>query len=102
RWRQGRPIALAGQAPDRARLGDEPRRPPARRRRGQVEGWAPSRHTLGRADARQAHAPQAQGIRQVDRPSTQTRQGKTMKMLRIFIVEEFDPSLRSGEVKGKA
>jgi len=25
-----------------------------------------------------------------------------MKMLRIFIVEEFDPSLRSGEVKGKA
>jgi len=24
-----------------------------------------------------------------------------MKMLRIFIVEEFDPSLRSGEVKGE-
>ena len=44
------------QAPDRARLGDEPRRPPARRRRGQVEGRPAPGHAVGRADARQAHA----------------------------------------------
>src|SRR5437763_82895 len=56
-------------APARARLGDEPGRPPSRRRRGQVEGRAPSGDALGRPHARQAHAPQAQGIRQVDRPS---------------------------------
>src|SRR5205807_2230046 len=36
--RQGGPEPLAGQAPRRARLRDEPRRPPTRRRRGQVEG----------------------------------------------------------------
>ena len=53
--RQGRPQPLAGQAPDRARLGDEPGRPPARRRRGQVEGRPPPGHPVGRADARQAH-----------------------------------------------
>src|SRR6266705_1894459 len=43
----------------------------------------------GRPDARQADAPQAQGVRQVDRPRTETREGKTMKMLRIFIVKKF-------------
>ena len=61
--RQGRAQPLEGQAPDRPRLGDEPRRPPARRRRGQVQGRPASGHPVGRADARQAHAPQAQGIR---------------------------------------
>src|SRR5436190_2087654 len=76
--RQGRPRALAGQAPDGARFRDEPRRPPARRRRGQVEGRAPSRHPVGRAHARQAHAPQAQGIRQVDRPRAQAREGEAL------------------------
>ena len=63
-----RPEPLARQAADRARLGHEPGRPPARRRRGQVEGRPPPGHPVGRPDARQAHAPQAQGIRQADRP----------------------------------
>ena len=71
--RQGRQEPLAGQAPRRPRLRDEPGRPPARRRRGQVEGRPPPGHPAGRADARQAHAPQAQGIRQVDRPRSPPR-----------------------------
>ena len=76
--RQGGPQPLARQAPDRARLGDEPGRPPARRRRGQVEGRPPSGHAVGRADARQAHAPQAQGIRQADRPRPAPRKGEAL------------------------
>jgi hypothetical protein len=67
RW-QGRAQPLAGQAAGGARLGDEPRRPPARRRRGQVEGRPPPGDAVGRPDARQADPPQAQGIRPVDRP----------------------------------
>ena len=74
--RQGRPEPLARQAADGARLGDEPGRPPARRRRGQVEGRPASGHPVGRPDARQAHASQAQGIRQVDRPRPAPRQGE--------------------------
>ena len=74
--RQGGPQPLARQAPGRARLGDEPGRPPARRRRGQVEGRPPPGHAVGRADARQAHAPQAQGIGQADRPRPPARQGE--------------------------
>ena len=38
---QGRPHALEGQAPDRARRGHEPGRPPARRWRGQDVRWPP-------------------------------------------------------------
>ena len=38
--RQGRPRALAGQAPGGPRHRDEPGRPPARRRRGQEQGLA--------------------------------------------------------------
>ena len=72
--RQGRPEPLAREAPVRARLGDEPRRPPARRRRGQVEGRPSPGHALGRADARQAHALEAQGIRQADRPPEAARE----------------------------
>src|SRR5205085_8424876 len=53
-----------------------PRRPPARRRRGQVEGRPPPGDAVGRADARQAHPPQAQGIRQADRPRPQAREGE--------------------------
>ena len=45
--RQGGAQPLEGQAPDRARLGDEPGRPPARRRRGQVEGRPPPGHARG-------------------------------------------------------
>ena len=102
--RQGGPQPVARQAPDRARLGHEPRRPPPRGRRGQVQGRPPPGHALGRADARQAHAPQAQGIRQVDRPRPPPREGEALmpgKMLRIFPGVELDPSLRSGrERKG--
>ena len=49
--RQGRPLALAGQAPDGARHGDEPGRPPARRRRGQEQGRSPG-HAVGQDHAR--------------------------------------------------
>ena len=73
---QGRPEPLARQAPDRPRLGHEPGRPPARRRRGQVEGRPASGHAVGRPDAREAHPPQAQGIRHVDRPRPAPRQGE--------------------------
>ena len=79
---QGRPQPLEGQAPVRARLGDEPGRPSARRRRGQVEGRPPSGHAVGRADARQAHALQAQGIEQADRPRPSPRQGGSPQMSR--------------------
>ena len=65
-----------GKRPDRSRLGHEPGRPPARRRRGQVEGRPASGHPVGRPDAREAHPPQAQGIRQVDRPRPASRQGE--------------------------
>ena len=72
--RQGGAQSLARQAPVRPRHGDEPRRPPARRRRGQVEGPSP-RDSVGRPDHREAHPPQAQGIRQADRPRPPPRQG---------------------------
>ena len=65
-----------GKRPTRPRLRDEPGRPPARRRRGQVQGRPPPGHAVGRADAGQAHAAQAQGIRQVDRPATPARKGR--------------------------
>ncbi len=68
-----------GKRPSGARLGDEPRRPPARRRRGQVEGRPPPGHAVGRPDAREAHPPQAQGIRQVDRPRPPPRQGQVAR-----------------------
>ena len=60
--RQGRPLALEGQAPERARRRDEPGRPPDGRRRGQVLGRPPSVHAVGRADqgpqdAQQPRAP---------------------------------------------
>src|ERR687896_774156 len=42
--RQGGSQPLARQASCGARLGDEPRRPPARRRRGQIEGRPAPRH----------------------------------------------------------
>ena len=77
--RQGRPQPLARQAPERARHGDEPRRPPARRRRGQVEGPSP-RHAVGRPDDREAHPGEAQGIRQVDRPRPSPRQGASLNV----------------------
>ena len=76
--RQGGPQPLEGQAPGSARLGDEPRRPPARRRRGQVEGRPPPGHPVGRAHARQAHAPQAQGIQQADRSRPSPREGQAL------------------------
>ena len=67
-----------GQAADRPRLGDEPGRPSARRRRGQVEGRPPPGHPVGRADARQAHPRQAQGIGQAHRPRPAPREGEAL------------------------
>ncbi len=72
------PVALARQAPHRSRLGDEPGRPSARRRRGQVQGRPPSGHPVGRPDARQAHARQAQGIGQAHRPRPPSREGEAL------------------------
>ena len=66
------------QAPVGARLGDEPCRPPARRRRRQVEGRPAPGHPVGRADARQAHALRTQGIRPSDRPRPAPREGEAM------------------------
>ena len=74
-----------GQAAVRARHGHEPGRPPARRRRGQVQG-PPPRDPVGRADAREAHPPQAQGVRQADRPRPSPRQGKAL--VHVEIVQE--------------
>ena len=65
-----------GQAPDGPWVRDEPGRPPARRRRGQVQGRTPSGHAVGRSHAREAHPPQAQGIRHVDRPRPAPREGE--------------------------
>ena len=59
--RQGRSLALARQAPGRARHRDEPGRPPARRRRGQEQGLA-SGHAVGQADARPPHARPEEGV----------------------------------------
>src|SRR5439155_8570863 len=56
----------------------EPGRPPARRRRRQVEGRPPSRHPVGRADPRQAHPLEAQGIRQADRARPPPREGQAL------------------------
>src|SRR5207247_1575100 len=89
--RQGGPEPLAGQAPGGAGLGDEPGRPPARRRRGQVEGRPPSGDAVGRADARQAHASQAQGSEQLDRPRPPSREGEALS---VEIVQE--GALRGG------
>src|SRR5207253_2178796 len=60
------------------RLGHEPGRPPARRRGGQVEGRPPPGYAVGRADARQAHPPEAQGIRQPDRARPAPREGQAL------------------------
>ena len=67
RWKGKRP-SVRGSAMN-------PVAPPARRRRGQVEGRTPPGHPVGRADARQAHALQAQGIEQADRSRPSPRKG---------------------------
>ena len=72
--RQGRALALDGQAADRARHRHEPRRPSARRRRGQEQGQPPG-HAVGQAHARLPHAGQEEGERQGHRPSAPERQG---------------------------
>ena len=59
---QGRPDALEGQAPDRARCGHEPRRPPARRWRGQDLRWPPPGLAVG-----QARGPHPQAARPATR-----------------------------------
>ena len=64
--RQGRPHALARQAPERPRRRDEPGRPPDGRRRGQVVGRPPSVHAVGQADQGPQDA-QQQAHRQVHR-----------------------------------
>ena len=63
---QGRPQPLARQAPHRPRRGDEPGRPPAGRRRGQVVGRAPPDQPVGQEG--RPHAQEEQGVGQVHRP----------------------------------
>ena len=65
---------VEGPPPDRPRHRHEPRRPPARRRRGQEQGLAPG-HAVGEADARLPHAQQEEGFQQGHRASAQERQG---------------------------
>src|SRR5439155_6507066 len=48
----------------------------------QVEGRPASGHSVGRADPRQAHPLQAQGIEQADRPRPPPRQGRQALMSR--------------------
>ena len=43
---------------------------------GKTKGGRHPGHAVGRPDAREAHPPQAQGIRQVDRPRPSSRQGE--------------------------
>ncbi len=69
---QGRPDALEGQAPVRARRGHEPDRPPARWRRGQDVRW-PAPGQPGR-QARGPHPPGPQAERQAHRPPPAYRQ----------------------------
>ncbi len=71
---QGRPFAPSRQAPAHARRRDEPRRPPARRRRGAPHARRPPGDALGRADARLPHAQEAQGVRSVHRPRPAPRE----------------------------
>jgi len=95
--RQGRTEPVEGQAPDGARLGDEPGRPPARRGRGASPRGG--RHPVtpwGVPNARQAHAPQAQGIRPFDRPQPQARKGETQVMSRSSKKRAFRRSAADG------
>ncbi len=76
--RQGRPQPLARQAPVGPRQRDEPGRPSSRRWRRKEQGRPSSGHPVGRADARQAHPLEAQGIRQVDRARPSPREGQAL------------------------
>ena len=63
--RQGRSRPLEEQASHRPRRGDEPRRPPAGRRRGQVLGWTAPRVALGQEG--RPYTEEEQGVEQVHR-----------------------------------
>ncbi len=66
--RQGRAQAPPGRPPDRARHGDEPARPPARRRRRpSADRAARAEEPVGQTDPRQADA-DGQAVRQVHHP----------------------------------
>jgi len=60
-----------GQAPPKPWRGDEPGRPPARRRRGPSHPRRPPGHALGQADARLPHPQEGQAVRSLHsaRPS---------------------------------
>ena len=72
--RQGRPQASHGRAPADARHGDEPGRPPARRRRGRHAAGQPSADAVGRADDRLPHPQEGQGVGPLHRPRPPPRQ----------------------------
>ena len=61
--RQGRPQPAQGHPPERPRRGDEPDRPPARRRRRPHLGRPASGHAVGQADQGGAHALQQGDVR---------------------------------------
>ena len=74
--RQGRAQAPHGGAPADPRHGDEPGRPPARRRRG-IDDRRPSPgDPVGRADARLPHPQEEQDIRPLHRARPQAREGQ--------------------------
>ena len=74
--RQGRPQAPHGRAPADARHGDEPGRPPARRRRGLDDRRPSPGHAVGRADARLPHAQEEQGVRPLHRARSPPWEGQ--------------------------
>ena len=80
RHRQGRPQPPQGQAPADARHGDEPGRPPARRRRGLDHRGPPPGHPVGRAHAGLPHAQEEQAVRPLHRARSpaRARRGRAM------------------------
>src|SRR5439155_25089930 len=64
---QGRPRPLAAEAPLRPGRRDEPRRPSARRRRGQVVGRTSPQLTLG--EEGRPHQEEEEGVDEVHRPA---------------------------------
>ena len=72
--RQGRAQAPHGRSPADPWHGHEPRRPPARRRRGLDDRRSPPGDPVGRADARLSHASEEQGVRSLHHPRSQERE----------------------------
>ncbi|CAA9502714.1 MAG: LSU ribosomal protein L2p (L8e), partial [uncultured Solirubrobacteraceae bacterium] len=76
--RQGGPQTSHGCPPADARHRHEPRRPPARRRRGLDDRGPSPRHAVGRPDARVSHAEEEQVLRPLHRARPPARKGQAL------------------------